>query len=181
MSDTPHVAWLIEAPNPKKGGPRGYVCTIDTDAVFDVHMTTDPSKALQFTSRAEAQAIIDDAAFIHAMGHDKGFTVAEHMFGCGTTSESDTPRVDAARQAYADWKCGELPINPEHPDGWNFARQLERDLAAANAKVDYLTLEVDYFKSDATTFRAQRDELKAKLVAIKRLSLGDLLGDSYDC
>ena len=171
MSDTPHVAWLIEAPNPKKGGPRGYVCTIDTDAVFDVHMTTDPSKALQFTSRAEAQAIIDDAAFIHAMGHDKGFTVAEHMFGCGTTSESDTPRVDAAeikiQIGFKETGTGQVPIADA--------------LAAANAKVDYLTLEVDYFKSDATTFRAQRDELKAKLVTIKRLSLGDLLGDSYDC
>jgi len=46
---------------------------------------------------------------------------------------SDTPRTDAARNAYAGWKCGD--ISPEMPDGWSFARQLERELAQAKEQL----------------------------------------------
>ena len=46
-------------------------------------------------------------------------------------AESNTPRTDAARNAYAAWKCGD--ISPEIPDGWGFARQLERELALKDA------------------------------------------------
>ena len=44
--------------------------------------------------------------------------------------DGDTPITDAARQAYADWKAGLINAVPEQPDGWNFARQLERQKAA---------------------------------------------------
>lgn len=44
---------------------------------------------------------------------------------------SDTPRTDAARKLFVDWKCGNIPREPDQPDGWQLARQLERDLADA--------------------------------------------------
>lgn len=71
--------WLIEVTNPY-GGPPGYVRYIDTADGFDVYMTTDAAKALRFPSRESAQTTIDDAAFVHAMGHGKGFVVVEHGF-----------------------------------------------------------------------------------------------------
>lgn len=37
------------------------------------------------------------------------------------------------------------------------------------ARADFLALEVDYFKSDATTFRAQRDEANARVGLSERL------------
>lgn len=76
---TPSPYWLIEAPNPAKGGPPGYVRDIDTAGTFDVYMTMDPNKAMRFPSRESAQLVLDDAAFVHAMGADKGFAVVEHI------------------------------------------------------------------------------------------------------
>lgn len=75
------LCWLIEAPNPA-GGPPGYIRDIDTSGTFDVYMTTDPNKAVRFASREAAQLVVDDAAFVHAMGSDKGFVVVEHGFIC---------------------------------------------------------------------------------------------------
>lgn len=51
---------------------------------------------------------------------------------------SDTPRTEAARIAFAGWKCGAIPSEPMQPDGWQFARTLERDLNAAQARIKEL-------------------------------------------
>lgn len=49
-----------------------------------------------------------------------------------------TPRTDAARLKYADYKARLLGEFPAHPDGWNFARILETELQAARAELqDY--------------------------------------------
>jgi hypothetical protein len=80
MSDRWEFVWLIEAPYPAADGSRGYVRDIDTAGTFDVYMTTDPDKAMRFASRESAQSILNDSAFVHAMGTEKGFVVAEHGF-----------------------------------------------------------------------------------------------------
>ena len=80
--------WLIEAPNPKGAdAPRGYIEEIDTCDTFDVYMTIDPNKAMKFSSQYAAQCMLDNPAFIHAMGTDRGFVVAEHGFDCGIAPE----------------------------------------------------------------------------------------------
>ena len=42
----------------------------------------------------------------------------------------DTPRTEIARLNFAQWKSGEFLDSREQPDGWQFARQLERELTA---------------------------------------------------
>jgi hypothetical protein len=49
---------------------------------------------------------------------------------------SDTPRTEAARIEYANWKAQVQPCQPPSSvvlDGWDFARILERQLAKAQA------------------------------------------------
>lgn len=48
---------------------------------------------------------------------------------------SGTARTDIARMEYAGYKTGESMGAKEYPDGWNFARILERELTAATEKV----------------------------------------------
>ena len=98
MNDKPYVAWLIEF-QPEVNSPNGvgYLKDIDRDGTFDVILTKDANQALQFTSRIEAENIINDTAFIHAMEHilNKLF-VRDHMFNCGATS-SEEPETK--------WEC----------------------------------------------------------------------------
>lgn len=73
------IAYLIELHDPKTGNTAGYLQNILTAGTFDVVMTPDPNKALRFTRRESAQAILDDSAFRLAMGAHK-WTVEEHMW-----------------------------------------------------------------------------------------------------
>jgi hypothetical protein len=80
------IAYLIELRDPKTGNTDGYLENILTAGTFDVAMTKDPNKALRFTRRENAQAILDDAAFQHAMGAHN-WAVEEHVWMDSPVSE----------------------------------------------------------------------------------------------
>ena len=76
------VFWLIEFQenaNDPKG--VGYIKDIITDGTYDVILTRDSCKAMKFDSKYSAESILDDTAFLHAMGHirEKLF-VRDHLF-----------------------------------------------------------------------------------------------------
>lgn len=85
------IAYLIELHDAKTGNTTGYLQNILTAGAFDVEMTTDPNKALRFTRRESAQAILDDSAFRLAMGAHK-WTVEEHMWVDSPVSEDGNDR-----------------------------------------------------------------------------------------
>lgn len=74
------LTWLIEYR--KNGATQGYLADIRKFDGYDVFMTRDPHQAMKFDTKVDAENIISDTAFLHAMG-DREFAVAEHMFDCG--------------------------------------------------------------------------------------------------
>lgn len=82
------IAYLIELHDPETGNTSSYLQNILTAGAFDVAMTADPNKALRFTRRENAQAILDDSAFRLAMGAHN-WTVEEHMWVGSPVSETD--------------------------------------------------------------------------------------------
>jgi hypothetical protein len=48
-----------------------------------------------------------------------------------TDKQTDTPRTEAARKEFVRWKCSDHPSGLPALDGWEFAEELERELAAA--------------------------------------------------
>ena len=79
------IAWLIEY---REGGQTvGYVKDIEQDGDFRVILTRSAHEALKFSSQYNAQSILDDSAFVHAMGSDHPCVVAEHMFDCGISKD----------------------------------------------------------------------------------------------
>lgn len=48
--------------------------------------------------------------------------------GGAKTTASGSPKTDAARRRYLDWKCGAISANPEQPDGWELAGIFEQQV-----------------------------------------------------